>query len=118
MDRLRNHAWPGNVRQLHNVLEGVVVLSRKEVIELADLPPEVQNGKKDEATAPFRRGVTLAEMEREAIGQCLLDSGGNRQRTAELLGISTRTLLRKIKKYRLEHRRRPAEAVSDERSSR
>lgn len=56
-------------------------------------------------------------MEREAIQQCLIQTAGNRQQTAELLGISTRTLLRKIQTYRLEDPLRPGAAVSDENSA-
>jgi DNA-binding NtrC family response regulator len=84
------------------VLEGIVVMSRKEVIELADLPLDIQGSKAREALPRFRPGMTLAEMEREAIQQCLLQTGGSRQRTAKLLGISTRTLFRKIHDYGLE----------------
>jgi two-component system nitrogen regulation response regulator GlnG len=52
-------------------------------------------------------------MEREAIQQCLIQTGGNRQRTAERLGISTRTLLRKIREYRLEDPLRPAPPTAE-----
>ncbi len=102
MDALRSYHWPGNVRELRNVLEGIVVMSRKEVIELADLPLDIQGSKAREALPRFRPGMTLAEMEREAIQECLLQTGGSRQRTAKLLGISTRTLFRKIHDYGLE----------------
>jgi len=102
MDALQSYHWPGNVRELRNVLEGTVVLSRKDVIELADLPLDIQGNKAQEAMPHFRPGMTLSHLEREAIQQCLLLTGGNRQRTAKLLGISTRTLLRKIQEYSLE----------------
>lgn len=102
MDALQSYHWPGNVRELRNVLEGIVVLSRKEVIELSDLPLEIQGSKARENLPRFRPGMTLADLEREAIQHCLWQTGGNRQRTAKLLGISTRTLLRKIQEYQLE----------------
>jgi two-component system response regulator AtoC len=102
MDALQSYHWPGNVRELRNVLEGIVVLSRKEVIELSDLPLEIQGSKAQENLPRFRPGMTLADLEREAIQHCLWQTGGNRQRTAKLLGISTRTLLRKIQEYQLE----------------
>lgn len=102
MDALQSYHWPGNVRELRNVLEGIVVMSRKEVIELVDLPPDIQGSKAKEAMPRFRPGMTLADMERETIQQCLLQTGGSRQRTAKLLGISTRTLFRKIQEYGLE----------------
>ena len=101
MDALRSYHWPGNVRELRNVLEGIVVMSRKEVIELADLPLDIQGSKVQQTMPRFHPGMTLADMEREAIQHCLLQTGGSRQRTAKLLGISTRTLLRKIHEYGL-----------------
>lgn len=110
MDALQSYHWPGNVRELRNVLEGIVVLSRKEVIDLADLPLHIQGSKAREALPRFRPNVTLADLEREAIQQCLLQTGGSRQRTARLLGISTRTLIRKIHRYGLAdplHDRKP-----------
>jgi DNA-binding NtrC family response regulator len=102
MDALRSYHWPGNVRELRNILEGIVVMSRKDVIELGDLPLEIQGSKAQQAVPRFRPGMTLADMEREAIQQCLLQTGGSRQRSAKLLGISTRTLLRKIHEYGLD----------------
>jgi DNA-binding NtrC family response regulator len=108
MDALQSYPWPGNVRELRNMLEGIVVLSRREAIELGDLPLDVQGSKAREMLPRFRPGTTLAELECEAIQQCLLQTGGNRRRTAELLDISTRTLLRKIRTYGLEDPLRPA----------
>jgi DNA-binding NtrC family response regulator len=102
MDALRSYQWPGNVRELRNMLEGIVVMSRKEVIELADLPLSIQGSDAQERTPRFSGGMTLADMEREAIQQSLRQTGGNRKRTAKLLGISTRTLFRKIHEYGLE----------------
>lgn len=111
MDALRAYHWPGNVRELRNVLEGAVVLSRTGVIDLNDLALD-ECGIEVVKTAPqFRPGVTLAGMEREAIQRCLVHTGGSRRRSAELLGISTRTLLRKIREYRLEDPRHPALAA-------
>jgi DNA-binding NtrC family response regulator len=101
MDALQSYHWPGNVRQLRNVLEGIVVVSHKEVIDVAGLPLDIQGSKAHEAIPRFRPGITLADLEREAIQQCLLQTGGSRQRTAKLLGISSRTLLRKIQEYGL-----------------
>jgi DNA-binding NtrC family response regulator len=111
LDALRGRRWPGNVRELRNFLEGVVVLSREGVIVLADLPLDIQGNKARDTVPPVRPGATLTELEREAIQQCLLETGGNRQRTAQLLGISTRTLLRKIREYGLEDPLRPTDPV-------
>ncbi|HEV3116544.1 MAG TPA: sigma-54 dependent transcriptional regulator [Gemmataceae bacterium] len=101
MNALQSNSWPGNVRELRNSLEGIVVLSRKEAIDLVDLPVDIQGSAAKETGPRFRPGITLTDLEREAIQECLHHSQGNRQRTADLLGISTRTLLRKIRHYRL-----------------
>lgn len=74
---------------------------------LTDPPLDIQGSKARTPMPRFRAGLTLAELEREAIQQGLIQTGGSRQRTAELLGISTRTLLRKIREYRLEDPLRP-----------
>ncbi|HEV3166860.1 MAG TPA: sigma-54 dependent transcriptional regulator, partial [Isosphaeraceae bacterium] len=107
MDALQHNRWQGNVRELRNVLEAIIVLSRKVVIELMDLPLEIQRDQPRYAPVPFGPGNKLVDLERDAIGKCLSQTAGNRRRTAELLGISTRTLLRKIRKYRLESAPRP-----------
>ena len=73
-----------------------------------DLPSRSQASKPGEPAHHFRSEMTLADIEREAIQHCLLQTGGNRQRTAEILDISTRTLLRKIRQYELEDPRRHA----------
>jgi two-component system response regulator AtoC len=116
MEALQRYSWPGNVRELRNLLERVVVMSHREVIELADLPVEIQGRMTDDSAGRVRPGVTLSELEREAIEQCLLQTGGNRQRAAQLLGISTRTLLRKIRKYRLEDPLRPIAPAAEQSS--
>jgi DNA-binding NtrC family response regulator len=112
MGALQGHRWPGNVRELHNVLEGVVVLSRKEVIDLNDLPPDTHRSKASEAAPQLRPGLILVDLEREAIQQCLKRTEGNRQRSTWLLGISTRTLLRKFSEYELEDPLRPDAPVA------
>lgn len=112
MDALRAYHWPGNVRELRNLLEGAVVLSRTGVIDSADLTLEdMRGGKAVEAAPRFCPGVTLAEVEREMIQRCLIHTGGRRRYSAELLGISTRTLLRKIREYGLQDPRCPALAA-------
>jgi DNA-binding NtrC family response regulator len=102
LDALQRYGWPGNVRQLRTVLESVLAQAPGDVIELDDLPLPIQQcGEADQAPC-FRHGMKLEELEREVIQHCLLCNAGSRQRTADLLGISTRTLLRKIQEYRLE----------------
>jgi DNA-binding NtrC family response regulator len=102
MGALQRYHWPGNVRELRNVLEAIVILSGKDVIAFKDLPPHVCECKAPATPPPAQPGTTLAELERTAIQECLLRTQGNRQHAAAMLGISTRTLLRKIRNYRLE----------------
>ncbi len=120
LERLRGYSWPGNIRELQSVLKQALLQAHGEVLlpEFlpADLPVESRGGKVCETMPRFRPGMTLAEVEREAIQQCLLQTGGNRQRAAELLRISTRTLLRKIREFGLEDPLRPAAPASDEHS--
>jgi DNA-binding NtrC family response regulator len=121
LERLRNYSWPGNIRELQSVLKqallqtvGTVLLSAS---LSADLPRDFQGSEACKTVPPFRPGITLSELEREAIQQCLIQTGGNRQRTAELLGISKRTLLRKIREYGLADPLRLPPPASDESSS-
>jgi DNA-binding NtrC family response regulator len=100
LDALLAYSWPGNIRELRNTLESIIVLSLKEQIEFSDLPPHISGAKP--AQAVIKPGLTLADLEKEAIRRALEETGGHRARTAETLGISVRTLQRKIQEYSLE----------------
>ena len=112
LERMRGYSWPGNVRELQSVLKQSILQAIGGVLLSAFLPDDLVSGPSSRATNGAGKakqtssGQTLADMERAAIQSCLLETGGNRQRTAELLGISTRTLLRKIRTYRLDDPRR------------
>jgi DNA-binding NtrC family response regulator len=105
LEALNRFAWPGNVRQLKNVVESVVIFQRDEVIGTLALPPEVR-----EATmvsghhAPVQNLVgqprTMEEIERQAILETLQRTGGHRSEAARLLGIGLRTLQRKLKDFK------------------
>jgi two-component system response regulator AtoC len=118
MDLLRDYSWPGNIRELQSVLKQALLRTVGNVLLPASLPADLASeidGTKARETAPhFRPGTTLSDLEREAIQQCLFQTGGNRQQTAEHLGISTRTLLRKIREYRLQDPLRTAASDADE----
>jgi DNA-binding NtrC family response regulator len=114
MERLRSHSWPGNVRELQSVvLQALLKASGTVLLPLflpEDLAAETRASGTRGTAAAHRQGTSLSDLEREAIQECLFQTGGNRQRSAELLGISTRTLLRKIRAYQLEdplHSRTP-----------
>jgi two-component system, NtrC family, response regulator AtoC len=106
LDRLHEYSWPGNVRELQSILKQAILKAVGSVLLPAFLPDdlsrEMQETDGQVNAARVRRGATLSDLEREAIQDCLFQTGGNRHLTAERLGISTRTLLRKIKEYALK----------------
>ena len=95
------YEWPGNVRELENAIERAVVLSRGETIFPEHLPAKVRAvvGGEGDMRPP---GKTIREVERDLIVKTLRENDGNRTRTAEILGISRRTLQNKIKEYELD----------------
>ncbi len=99
MDVLTSYSWPGNVRELRNTLEGIVVLSPRDRIELSDLPMHIRGS----ATAQMvlRAGMTMEEIEKEAIRRTLEHTGGKRSEAAKILGLTVRALQRKIKEHQL-----------------
>ena len=100
LEALTSRSWKGNVRELKNVIERAVVLARPSVLEAGDLflgqGPEEMPDKADSPAVPVRG---LRAMEKEAILETLKQTGGNRTRTARILGISVRTLRNKLKEY-------------------
>ncbi|MGC1718493.1 MAG: sigma-54 dependent transcriptional regulator, partial [Isosphaeraceae bacterium] len=117
MNRFRSYPWPGNVRELQSVLQQALLRASGTVLIPEFLPndllPETQTSAASDTGTRYRPGSTLADLEREAIQQCLLQTGGHRRRAADHLGISTRTLLRKIREYNLEDPLRPAPPASE-----
>lgn len=101
MDLLVRYNWPGNVRELENVIERAVIMAQGEVIAPVDLPPQIQAlaKEKDAQDFYFPPGISLAQIERALILKTLEDTGGNRSRAAEILGINRRTLQNKLKEY-------------------
>jgi len=100
---LMSHDWPGNVRQLRNVIENMVVLAGEGKLTVEDLPAELRGparGGQERMSA--LAGVSISEAERELIRNTLKMVGGNRQQAAKILGIGERTLYRKIKEYGLK----------------
>jgi two-component system response regulator HydG len=102
--RLFAYDWPGNVRQLRNAVETMVVLDTDGLLDTDDLPPELAEVEETPAAAaegPLDLvGQPLSEIERWAIEQTLKLTNGNREETARILGIGARTLYRKLDKYK------------------
>ncbi|MEQ9411851.1 MAG: sigma-54 dependent transcriptional regulator [Fuerstiella sp.] len=102
MQFLESFDWPGNVRQLRNCIESMVVMAQRDVLTLEDLPNHLEPPLGDDTDLHVPRDTTLDELEREAIRQTLDRFQGNRTQTAESLGISVRTLQRRIKEWNME----------------
>jgi len=93
---LRSYSWPGNVRELRNTVVKAALVSDADEIRAHDLPQGLHN------PAPAARasaGRTLDELEQQAIFSALSETGGRQDRAARMLGISQRTLIRKLKIY-------------------
>jgi DNA-binding NtrC family response regulator len=98
LDLLTAYRWPGNVRELRNVVEQMVVLSRSQRIGVRDLPAHIREAGSSSGSGPVETG-SLESLEKRAILQALKEADGNRTHAAEKLGISRRTLHRKIAEY-------------------
>jgi len=93
--------WPGNVRQLRNVIERMVLTCYNSTIEVADLPDFLRAHDQCTTTFAIRPGMTLGEVEKLLIRQTLTHVTANREAAAKLLGISRRSLQYKLKQYGL-----------------
>jgi DNA-binding NtrC family response regulator len=96
LEALENYAWPGNVRELKNVVMRATCVAESDEIGIPDLPEGVQ------VKAPVQRASesTIDELEQQAIFRALSQTSGKQDRAAQLLGISKRTLMRRLKAYR------------------
>ncbi|HOX12729.1 MAG TPA: sigma-54 dependent transcriptional regulator [Spirochaetales bacterium] len=95
------YGWPGNVRELRNCVESAVVLARGSLVTLEDLPPGIREAQEDD-TVRIPAGSSLAEAEKILIRETLAVQGGNKSRTAEILGIGRKTLYQKLQEYGLD----------------
>jgi two-component system NtrC family response regulator len=104
-DLLLHYDYPGNVRELENIMERAVVLSRGETLTSQDLPLNLRESKSETAPEKSREGGSLPEtletLERQLIQSALERSGGIQTRAAEELGINERVLRYKMKKYKI-----------------
>jgi DNA-binding NtrC family response regulator len=111
MKLLMAYDWPGNVRELQNCIYSALTICDGSTIEPADLPGQIYTDSKETYPGDIKSAILpLAEIaakatetaEREAINNALLETGGNREKAAELLGIGRKTLYRKLRQYGID----------------
>jgi len=103
LDVLTHYRWPGNIRELRNLMERMVVLSRGDKLTLRDVPQEIleDRGHTAVAAGPLKGATSMQDAERNMIIRALDDNKGNRTLAAKQLGISRRTLHRKLNEFDL-----------------
>ncbi len=101
MNIFTGYEWPGNIRQLRNVIRTMVVMSDRDKLDVQDLPPEIHHVHRLPGATKPSAALSLNEIEKQAIIETLAKTSNNRQLAAKLLGIGERTLYRKIKEYNL-----------------
>jgi len=104
-EALQRYAWPGNVRELRNTVVTAGVLAKGSEIGLADLPPEIRARV---SASPWATSTRLREMEQQMIVQAFMKANGSSQLAAAMLGISKRTISRKLKRYGIDDTRNKA----------
>ena len=110
LELLTAYEWPGNVRELQNCIYSAMTVGAGPTIEPADLPRRIYSESKQPDITNAAGGISLAQIaaesaakaEQEAINKALSESGGNREKAADLLGINRKTLYRKLKQYGIE----------------
>jgi DNA-binding NtrC family response regulator len=111
LECLLRYPWPGNIRELRNVIERAMILGRgHDTIDVTFLPEEVRTRQRE----PGHRAAdvrTMVQVEREHIGRTLVAHEGNRTHAARALGISRATLIKKIREYGLGGQKDPAGTV-------
>ncbi len=142
MDYLKNAAWDGNIRELRNAIETAIILAQTETLDLGDFSSEFQTSFVDSEVASDPDiqmgipvgidtpdspegsvdtegeqvgtvGMTMEEIEKEAISKTLAETGNNKKRTAEILKIGLRTLYRKMESYGWLNKNDPEDNLSD-----
>src|SRR5215207_52588 len=99
MERLKTHTWPGNVRELKNVVHRAFIMADQEITPRS-LPREVGGDSGSLRSLHFQVGTSIEEVERRLIMATLEAYGGNKRKTADILGVSLKTLYNRLNSYR------------------
>jgi DNA-binding NtrC family response regulator len=105
LNQLANYSWPGNVRELANLMRRVTALANSDSIGMEALEGTEWIGDPTSSRTRLAAGTSLEQAERQLLELTLDATGGNRSRTAEMLGVSLRTVRNKIRDYGLPPRR-------------
>jgi two-component system response regulator HydG len=96
LEVMSKYAWPGNVRELENAIERAVVLSKATVVDVDVLPNSVVKGRQRFDAVYIPVGTTLRDAEMQLIQATLESAGGDKETAANILGIASRTIYRKM----------------------
>lgn len=99
LKQLFNYSWPGNIRELENIIQRSIIMNESGILNPNDLPPDFN--KQEKPVLPYAEAFQL--FEKEIISNALLKAAGNRTEAAKLLGISYRSLMYKLKEHELQH---------------
>jgi DNA-binding NtrC family response regulator len=105
LSALTQYDWPGNIRELKNIMERIVVLSHSNAVTWEQLPEDIRGeesrGENKSFTTKIKDSTTIQEMEQEMIRKSLVEANQNKSLAAKKLGISRRTLYRKLTEYKM-----------------
>jgi transcriptional regulator with PAS, ATPase and Fis domain len=96
MNLLSDYEWTGNVREMENMIESILVINSPDVVDVHHLPQEIRNFRERPEVIPIKIGTPLEEVEKEMLIQTLRATKGNKRKAAQLLGINVRTIHRKM----------------------
>ncbi|MDP7530846.1 MAG: sigma-54 dependent transcriptional regulator [Candidatus Scalindua sp.] len=116
LDILTDYQWPGNVREIKNIIERAVVLTQDRIITQKDLPENISKKKAEERKLTIPFGMPLREIEKKIIIETLRRSKGDKEITANLLGITPRTIYRKMNSLEEEEKQEEEERKRKNRS--
>ncbi|MDH5601636.1 MAG: AAA family ATPase, partial [Gammaproteobacteria bacterium] len=102
MELCKRYSWPGNIREIKNFCERMVILLGGKTINVENLPSEISAGQQTKVSNPFtlpEGGVVLEQLEAQLIQQAIEKSHGNQSKAARLLGLTRSALLYRLNKY-------------------